>query len=99
MRKADKCSIQTMYTHIHTYIHTCENGMAQEHSPLLKWLKQQTIQKGMFLVQTIKRNYKGFGLRTGHSVTSIVVLLLPIDTAVKKTTGMRTVNSGLLDEG
>lgn len=26
-------------------VHTCENGMAQEQSPLLKWLKQQTIQK------------------------------------------------------
>ncbi len=37
----------------------------------------------MFLVQTIKRNYKGFSLRTERFVSSIVVLLLPIDTAVK----------------
>lgn len=64
-------------------VHTCENGMAQEQSPLSKWLKQQTIQKGMFLVQTIKRNYKGFNLRTEQSLRSTVVLLLPIDTAVK----------------
>lgn len=42
--------------------HTCENGMAQDHSPSLNWLKQQTIQKGMFLVQAIKRTLQGLQL-------------------------------------
>ncbi len=37
----------------------------------------------MFLVQTIKRKYKGFSLRAEQLLSSIEVLLLPVDVAMK----------------
>lgn len=53
--------------------------------------------RGMFLVQTIKRNYKSFSLRTGHLVGSIVVLPAASRHGSEKKTRRvdQTVSSGL----
>lgn len=47
-RKAFDYSVQTMYG-IHTYIHTCENGMAQKHSlPFKKAATTNNTKRNVF---------------------------------------------------
>lgn len=43
---------------VHTYI-LVKSVWHRSIAPFLKWLKQQTIQKRMFLVQTIKKKLQG----------------------------------------
>ena len=66
-----------------TYV-CVENGMAQEHGPVLNGLKQQAIQNTMFLV------YKGLNLRSEQLVSYIALPLVPADMAVKEEQTVKT---------